>query len=437
MAATSSPAGPSPLSAWPPTPLAPVAPVPALLGDFGNGPRAVLSLFTGPINLVKGNGVIDEGLAPNHGAGSGVSPASGAVSLNALGHGAIGDLGAGLGPGVFEGGITANALVDDVLVGQNFPFDHDLAGWNVLTGQMYPAFPQPMEDYQAFVEPAVAPVGGSVGSASVVSGSGLYLVHAYDIAGHDATDFPKFTGGWANQAPALADVDQSGRLSLLVGTHEGYLFSWSTPGDACANEQWWSNHHDEWNSGAYGAITRPPGAITDLHLGNVLRGPNGGFTAEWTASGAEFRCGPAASASVRISGQPITPQNFAQATEVATPQPRHPRPGSLDHGQRPEPADLRVRRAAGAQQRRPPVAARRGKGRPARLRPRPGWHTGGDAAEAAGGGGFVTLLAKSGDGWRHLAAQHLRRFRRPLDRARPGGRTAVAARPPPAAPRGG
>ncbi|MGB2940137.1 MAG: S8 family serine peptidase [Candidatus Dormiibacterota bacterium] len=319
------------LSGWPvatvglaPDALAPVGPVPALLGDFGSGPRAVLSLFTGPVNIVKANGVIDEGLAPNHGAASGVSPASGTVSLNALGHGALGDLGSGLGLGIFEGGITANALVDDVLVGQNFPFDHDLSAWNPLTGQMYPAFPQPMEDYQAFVEPAVAPVGGTLGSASVISGSGLYLVHAYDIAGQDAPNFPKFTGGWANQAPALADLDRNGKLNLVVGTHEGYLFSWNVPGDACANNQWWSNHHDEWNSGAYGNITRPPGAINDLRLRNVVHGANGGFTAEWTASGAEFRCGNAVSASVRVSANPITPQNFDQATEVAQPSPGVP-----------------------------------------------------------------------------------------------------------------
>jgi hypothetical protein len=53
-------------------------------------------------------------------------------------------------------------------------------------------------------------------------------------------------------------------------------------------------------------------------------GQHGGFTAEWTASGDRFGCGTASTASVRISDKPITPQNFAAATEVATPPPGAP-----------------------------------------------------------------------------------------------------------------
>ncbi|HEY8739646.1 MAG TPA: S8 family serine peptidase [Candidatus Dormibacteraeota bacterium] len=288
--------------------LAPVGTVPALLGDFGSGPRAVLSLLSAPTYTYKGDGTVDTGLSVQQGAAAGTTDRS--ISLDALGHGAIGDI-SGTGPGIFEGGISANGLVNLLLVGQNLPFDHLISGWDPRTGLMYPTFPQKMEDFSAFVEPAVAPVGDPLGN-SVISGSGLYLVHAYDIAGQEAPGFPKFTGGWASQAPALADLAGKGTLDLLIGTHEGWLYQWSTTGAACGNSQWWSNHHDEWNSGAYGKVTRPPGAITDFHLG----GPNN-LTAGFTWSGAEFACGTATSADIRVSNSPITPGNFAQAAEAS------------------------------------------------------------------------------------------------------------------------
>jgi hypothetical protein len=323
------------LSGWPaqmtgiaPDALTPVATTPPVIANFGAGPRVVASLFTAPVVLFNAAGQQTAGLPITQGAASGTSDKG--VELNALGQGAVGDF-SGTGPSFFEGGITANELVNAVLVGQNLPFDHTLQAWDVAnTGQSWPNFPRPMEDYQAFVMPAIGAVGGPAvpcalsNGQSVVEGSGLYVVHAFSACGTEAAGFPKFTGGWANNAAAVADSGSTGHTSLYVATHEGRLFAWDTAGDSCANNQWWAYHHDEWNSGAYGAVTRPPGAITDLQLRDVVHGPAGGFTAEWTASGAEFRCGNATNASVRVSPNPITPQNFDQATEVATPNPGTP-----------------------------------------------------------------------------------------------------------------
>jgi hypothetical protein len=299
--------------------LAPVGTVPAMIADFGNGPRAVLGLLSSPTYLYRPNGTLDAGLSLQQGAAAGTTDRS--ISLPVLGHAAIGDIGAG--PGIFEGGLTGNGLPNLLLVGQNLPFDYTMSGWDPHTATMYPNFPQKLEDFAAFVEPAVAPVGDPLGN-SVVSGSGLYVVHAFNLLGQEAPGFPKFTGGWASQAPALADVDNDGTLNLLVGTHEGWLYSWRTPGQSCSNTQWWSNHHDEWNSGAYGKVTRPPGAITDFHL----EGSQGALTAAWSWSGAEFGCGTATSADLRVSSSPITPSNFAQATEAAGLQPGAPRAGT-------------------------------------------------------------------------------------------------------------
>ncbi|MGI8607741.1 MAG: S8 family serine peptidase [Candidatus Dormibacteria bacterium] len=284
--------------------LAPVGTVPPLIADFGNGPRAVLGLLSAPTYVYKPDGTLDFGLALQQGPAANTTDRS--ISLPVLSHAAVGDI-SGTGPGIFQGGLSGNGLPNLLLVGQNLPFDHVINGWDAHTGQMYPTFPRTMEDFSAFLEPAVAPVGDPLGN-SVISGSGMYLVHAYNLLGLEAPGFPKFTGGWANQAPALADMDHDGTLNLVLGTHEGWLYSWTTGGNACGNTQWWSNHHDEWNSGSYGRVTRPPGALTDLRLA--------GNGVQFSWSGAEFRCGTASSADMRVSSAPITPANFARATEA-------------------------------------------------------------------------------------------------------------------------
>ena len=40
---------------------------------------------------------------------------------------------------------------------------------------------------------------------------------------------------------------------------------WDTDQPACGtNDEWWTSRHDEWNTGAYGTDTRPPGTPTQL-----------------------------------------------------------------------------------------------------------------------------------------------------------------------------
>lgn len=304
------------LPGWPvsvtgivPNLLDPVATVPPVVGDFGNGPRAVLSLLSAPTEVFKPDGTLDEGLAMQQGPAA--TTTDHGISLDVLGHASIGKL-SPTGPGIVEGGLTANAVVNLLLVGQNLPFDHELSAWDPTTAQMYPTYPRPLEDYQAETEALVAGLGDPAGN-SAISSSGMYVVHAYDVLGQEAPGFPKFTGGWSAAAPALADLTGTGKLDLLLGTREGWLYEWQVGGDPCASNEWWANHHDEWNSGAYGKVTRPPGAITTFGL----TGGTASATASWTWSGAQFRCGTASSAQVRVSSAPITPQNFAAATLAA------------------------------------------------------------------------------------------------------------------------
>jgi hypothetical protein len=109
-------------------------------------------------------------------------------------------------------------------------------------------------------EPIIAPV--TSGSAeSVVDGGDSNAMHAYSATGAMASGFPKWTTGWTIFSPAAGDLFSNGHDDLVTTTREGYLFAWSTNGSSSANTQWWRLQHDEWNTGNYQTVSRPPGAI--------------------------------------------------------------------------------------------------------------------------------------------------------------------------------
>ncbi len=110
-------------------------------------------------------------------------------------------------------------------------------------------------------EPIIAPVT-SGGAQSVIDGGDSNAMHAYTSSGSMAPGFPKWTTGWNLFSPTAGDVLSNDKVDLVTTTREGYLFAWSTNGSPSANTQWWRMQHDEWNTGNYEAVTRPPGAVS-------------------------------------------------------------------------------------------------------------------------------------------------------------------------------
>ncbi|MBX6420984.1 MAG: VCBS repeat-containing protein [Nevskia sp.] len=98
------------------------------------------------------------------------------------------------------------------------------------------------------------------GQAEVVDAGDSNALHAYTLLGQ-AAGFPKFTSGWVVFSPSAGDLDGDGHTELVATTREGYVFVWKTAGTYAGNREWWSYHHDEWNTGRYGTDTRPPGAL--------------------------------------------------------------------------------------------------------------------------------------------------------------------------------
>jgi uncharacterized repeat protein (TIGR01451 family) len=215
------------------------------------------------------------------------------------------------GPEIIKGGVTLNQLVNiGVGTGQNLPYNHVVQAWNAQTGEELPDFPQAVEDFQLLSSPSVADVSDTPGEEILV-GTGLYYLRSLNVTGAEGapTDcssllcWPKFTGGWIFATPAIGDTNGDGNLDVTTLTREGHAFSWSTNRPACGgNDEWWTSRHDEWNTGAYGTDTRPPGAPRNIHF-NIV-GPHVVVVA-WTAPGDDWLCGEASKYRVIASTEPI------------------------------------------------------------------------------------------------------------------------------------
>jgi hypothetical protein len=203
---------------------------------------------------------------------------------------------------VIKGGLTLNQLVNlGIATGQNLPYNHVMQAWNAKTGEELPAFPQAVEDYQLLSSPAVADVSDAPGNEILV-GTGLYYLRDFNADGTEGKGFPKFTGGWLFSVPAIGDTDGDGKLEISALTREGYAFQWDTGRPACGtNDEWWTARHDEWNTGAYGTDSRPPGtprAFTqDRSRGRALL--------SWTSPGDDWLCGKAKRYRLLASSEPI------------------------------------------------------------------------------------------------------------------------------------
>ena len=211
---------------------------------------------------------------------------------------------------IIKGGLTLNQAANLLAVGQNVPYNHVVQAWNAETGASLPAFPQAVDDYQLLSSPSVADVSDSPGNEILV-GTGLYYLRSLNSQGIEGapTDcttafcWPKFTGGWIYPTPAIGDTDGDGDLDITTLTREGHAFSWGTNRPACGtNDEWWTSRHDEWNTGAYGTDTRPPGAPGNLRV--HLAGPHV-LVLHWEAPGDDWLCGTATRYRVIASTGPI------------------------------------------------------------------------------------------------------------------------------------
>lgn len=235
----------------------------------------VSSMTTGDVNIFKGDGSVafltSTGVV-NGGVNTALPglPAEPSRVLNLFEYTVIGNLN-GIGAlDVAKVGVTLPQVLNLLLVGQNFPYNHVVQAWDTSLPDFYlPGYPTAHDDYGLLTTPAIANVDGA-GNAEIIAGSGLYLLHAYNSLGVDVPGFPKLTGGWIFNVPAIGDVDGDGKLNMVSGTREGYRFMWDLDADATAanNTEWWMEAHDECHSNNYGTDCRPPNRVKNLRIEN-------------------------------------------------------------------------------------------------------------------------------------------------------------------------
>jgi hypothetical protein len=235
---------------------------PALADVDGDGRLEIgIAAVAGPGFLFRADGRKFARLDGGPGRFGADSPARDGPSFFAITSGAFGDVD---GDGALDyaaGTAGLRAGLSALLTSWRLPFEHHLSVWNARTGAYLPSFPALMEDYQFFVNPAIADLDGD-GRPEVITGTGGYLVHAIDHRGREPEGWPKFTGHWLAASPAVGDVDGDGRLEVVVPSREGTLFVWDTAGPVeVAGRpavQWGKFHHDLRNTGNFHAPVEEP-----------------------------------------------------------------------------------------------------------------------------------------------------------------------------------
>ena len=264
-------------------------------------------------------------------------------------------------------GQAANLL----LVGQNVPYSHRIGAYSAASGATDPGFPVITDDYQFLSSSTIARIGSGPGQ-SVLAGTGLGLLHAYDgTTGRDAAGFPKVTGGWMFAPAALSD---DGRLAGI--TREGWLYEWKQPDAPACQTEWPAFRHDQQGSGNYDADGTPPAAPERIALA-----PQGGdvFRLTFRSPGDDVFCGTAERYVATLDGQPLDLGPPVRGGDGFTKDIRIP--GGTGHGRRagagrrrqPRPArvgDRDGRRRTGERRRRERRRRRRRDARPGRARRR-------------------------------------------------------------------
>src|SRR6202022_567278 len=135
---------------------------------------------------------------------------------------------------VVTGGLSPALATDTTAApGKKPQFQHLVGAWDASTGNPITTFPRQIEDWQFLSGPVIADVKGD-GSHQVITGSGGYMVHAFDPAAltptisnlstslssyqhyPEPTGFPLFTGGYITSTPAAGHLTPGGPGSVAV-----------------------------------------------------------------------------------------------------------------------------------------------------------------------------------------------------------------------------
>src|SRR5438876_8375790 len=196
------------------------------VGDLDPSPglEVAAALTTSNLAVFRPDGTRIRDMDPSTRGASSDAHQDGGSVLNLFEYPAIGDVDRDGQLDLSKVGVTLQGLVNLVLVGQNAPFNHVLQAWTGPTGQPLPGFPKVIDDFGLTTVPLIANVGATsdVGDTlnlpELVSGNGLYLIHAFDATGQEPAGWPTLTGGWVTAQPAAGDIDDDGLMEIAWAT---------------------------------------------------------------------------------------------------------------------------------------------------------------------------------------------------------------------------
>ncbi|MDZ7360802.1 MAG: VCBS repeat-containing protein [candidate division KSB1 bacterium] len=115
-----------------------------------------------------------------------------------------------------------------------------------LNGRLYPNFPINVK-MDSDTSPALADLDND-GRVEIIVGDDAGLLHVFTLDGSELPGFPRLAGHRIESSPTVVDLDANGLLDIIVGADDGYVYAWSAVGDVLLG--WPVKTNDEVRSAA-------------------------------------------------------------------------------------------------------------------------------------------------------------------------------------------
>lgn len=124
------------------------------------------------------------------------------------------------------------AWCDDVIAMATFVPGETSRGhlyvWH-LNGALYPNFPINLK-MDSNTSPTLVDLDND-GRVEIIVGDDAGLLHVFTRDGSELPGFPRLAGDRIESSPTVADLDANGMLDIIVGAADGYVYAWSAVGD--------------------------------------------------------------------------------------------------------------------------------------------------------------------------------------------------------------
>jgi hypothetical protein len=98
-----------------------------------------------------------------------------------------------------------------------------------LNGEIYPNFPITLR-MDSESSPTLADLDND-GRVEIILGDDAGFLHVFTLDGSELPGFPRLAGDRIEASPAVVDFDGNNVLDILVGAADGYLYAWNAVGD--------------------------------------------------------------------------------------------------------------------------------------------------------------------------------------------------------------